>query len=60
MVHSGMNIIIFNLNGIQILEVRDKDSISTELYDYDVMEINVGKKDLKSDGESALFITLQM
>ena len=57
LIHSGMNIIIYNLKGIPIVSVRDKESISTDLYDYDVIEINVGLKDIKNK-ESAFFITI--
>lgn len=55
---SGFWIVLFDLNGNQLLQVRTKEDIHTDYYEYDVMEISLGKVVMHNMMESALYITL--
>lgn len=58
-IHNGTNISIYNLKGVPIVSVRDKDTISTELYDYDVLEVTTIIREEKNK-QAMLVITIQM
>lgn len=51
-------ILLFDINGIEICKVRSKTDIHVDLYEYDILEINIGIIDLRTH-EYGLIITLQ-
>ena len=57
-IHCAVPIMIFNLKDICICSVRDKSSISIDLYEYVILDINIGSSNLKGCN-SAIYITLE-
>lgn len=57
-ISSGFWIVLFDLNGNQLLQVRTKEDINISYYEYDVLEISLGRVDTNRISESALYITL--
>lgn len=57
-IHDAVPIMIFNLKDICISSVRDKTNIDIDLYEYDILDINIGPSNLKGCN-SAIYITLE-
>ena len=55
---SGFWVVLFDLSGKQLLQVRTKEDIHTDYYEYDILEISLGKVVVHNNLESALYITL--
>ena len=55
--HDNVPLVIFDLKGKQITSVRTKQNIDVNLYEYDVLELALGKSDVKGC-DSAIYITL--
>ena len=41
-IHTGTGILLFDIQGVEILRVRDKDQIPVDLYEYNVTDITLG------------------
>lgn len=57
-IHDAVPIMIFNLKDICISSVTDKTNIDIDLYEYDILDINIGPSNLKGCN-SAIYITLE-
>lgn len=57
-IHCAVPIMIFNLKDVCICSVRDKSSINIDLYEYVILDINIGPSNLKGCN-SAIYITLE-
>ncbi len=56
--HDAVPIMIFNLKDICISSVRSKENINLDLYEYVVLDINIGPSNIKGCN-SAIYITLE-
>ena len=59
LVASGIGIILFDCNGVQLFKCRNKDSIPIQFNEYEVLSLSANWRDLDTK-ESALYITLQV
>lgn len=57
-IHDAVPIMIFNLKDVCICSVRDKSNINVDLYEYDILDVDLGPSNIKGCN-SAIYITLQ-
>ena len=57
-IHDAVPIMIFNLKDACICSVRDKQNISIDLYEYVILDINIGPSNLNG-AKTAIYITLE-
>lgn len=57
-IHDAVPIMIFNLKDMLITSVRSKENIDIDLYEYVVLDINLGPSNIKGCNYS-IYITIE-